>query len=181
MKLSELMAGYNPSPEYEGIATNDDFVLAVDISEDGKSEVDDYEVVQGAITGVDAQLSAETDEKTYIRQGKSTTKTATQRTFSLSGDRMHGDPFQDFALSHKIKFGTGQAVIRPYVYISLLTGIGEKGSASIIVNSDASGDAGATAEVDIDIQATKSPEEYTYTASTNTVQRMSTRTKEDDV
>lgn len=162
MKLSELMQGYNPTPEYAGVATNDDFVLAVDIEEGGAKSVDDYTVVQGYITGVDAQLSAETDEKTYIRAGKATTKTATQRTFSLSGDRAHGDDFQDFATSHAIKFGTGQSVIRPYVYFSLLTGLGEKGTASIIVNSDASGDAGSTAEIDIDIMATKAPEEFDY-------------------
>lgn len=164
MKLSELMAGYTPSASFVGVATNDDFVLAIDVSEDGAAKEDEYEVVQSGITGVDAQLSAETDEKTYIRQGKATTKTATQRTFSLSGDRMHGDPFQDFALSHAVKFGTGQKVIRPYVFFSVLTGEGEKGLASIIVNSDGSGDAGATAEVDIDIMATRAPEEYTYAA-----------------
>lgn len=166
MKLSELMAGYTPSTSFEGVATNDDFVLAIDVSEEGGAKVSAYEVVQNGITGVDAQLSAETDEKTYIRQGKSTTKTATQRTFSLSGDRMHGDPFQDFALSHAVKFGTGQKVIRPYVFFSVLTGEGEKGLASIIVNSDGSGDAGETASVDIDVMATRSPEEYTYTSGT---------------
>lgn len=165
MKLSELMEGRTPNPDFAGVATNDDFVLAIDISEDSSAESGDYEVVQSGIASVDAQMSPETDEKTYIRQGKTTTKTATQRTFNLSGDRMHGDPFQDFVLSHAIKFGTGQTVIRPYVFFSLLTGIGEQGTASIIVNSDGSGDAGATAEVDIDIMATKAPVEYTYTAS----------------
>lgn len=164
MKLSDLMKGYTPSTTFSGVATNDDFVLAIDVSEDASAEISDYAVVQGAVTGVDAQLSAETDEKTYIRQGKTTTKTATQRTFGLSGDRMHGDEFQDFAMSHAIKFGTGQKVIRPYVYFSLLTGEGESGTASIIVNSDSSGDAGATAEIDIDIMATRTPTEYTYTA-----------------
>ena len=75
---------------------------------------------------------------------------------------MHGDEFQDFALSFAIKFGTGQKVIRPYVYFSLLTGEGEKGTASIIVNSDGSGEAGSTAEIDIDIMATAAPAEYTW-------------------
>lgn len=164
MKVSELMAGYMPSSAFAGVATNDDFVLAIDVSEDGDASEADYEVVQGGISSVDAQLSAETDEKTYIRQGKTSTKTATQRTFNIGGDRMHGDAFQDFVLSHAIKFGTGQKVIRPYIFFSLLTGEGEKGAASIIVNSDGSGDAGATAEVDIDIMATKAPSEYTYSA-----------------
>lgn len=162
MKLSDLMKGYTPSEEFAGVATNDDFVLAVDIADSPSETEKDYVVVQGGITAVDAQLDAETDDKTYIRQGKASTKTATQRTFSLTGDRMHGDDFQDFALGHKIKFGTGQTVIKPYVYFSLLTGKGEKGTASIVVNSDGSGDAGATAEVDIEIKATQKPEEYTW-------------------
>ena len=162
MKLSELMGGYIPSASFAGVATNDDFVLAVDIGGTAGETVGDYVVVQTGVSAVDAQLSPETEEKTYIRAGKATTKTATQRTFNLSGDRMHGDEFQDFALSFDIKFGTGQKVIRPYVYFSLLTGEGEKGTASIIVNSDGSGEAGSTAEIDIDIMATAAPAKYTW-------------------
>lgn len=164
MTLTELMAGYTPDPAFAGVATNDDFVLAIDVSDNSDADDGEYVVVQTGISAVDAQLSAESDEKTYIRQGKVTTKTATQRTFNLGGDRMHGDPFQDFVLSHAIKFGTGQKVIRPYIFFSLLTGIGEKGKASIIVNSDGSGDAGASAEIDIDIMATAAPTEYTWPA-----------------
>lgn len=165
MTLTELMAGYTPNAAFAGVATNDDFVLAVDVSEGGTAADGEFVVVQSGISAVDAQLSAESDEKTYIRQGKVTTKTATQRTFNLGGDRMHGDPFQDFVLSHAIKFGTGAKVIRPYLFFSLLTGEGEKGTASIIVNSDGSGDAGASAEIDIDIMATAAPTEYTWASS----------------
>lgn len=165
MKVSELMAGITPSPKFSGIANTDDFVLAIDISDSGDEAVGNYEVVQGAVGGVDASLDSETDDKTYLREGKSSNKTATQRTFSVSGDRKHGVPFQDFIFSHSIKFGTGQKVIRPYVYFSMLTGEGEKGTASIIVNSDGGGDAGETAAFDVDIRATKTPGEYTYAAS----------------
>lgn len=165
MKLSNLMSGFTPNAEFAGVATNDDFVLAIDISEGGAEEPANFVVVQSGISAVDAQLSPETDEKTYIRAGKVTNKTATQRTFNLGGDRMHGDEFQDFVLSHGIKFGTGQKVIKPYVFFSLLTGEGEKGTASIIVNSDGSGDAGASAEIDIDIMATAAPEAYTWAAT----------------
>lgn len=169
MKVSEVMNGITPSKTFNGIANTDDFILAIDITgpgEDGTpAAVKDYEVVQGAVGGVDAQLSAESTDKTYIREGKSTAKTATQRTFSVTGDRKHGVAFQDFCFSHAIKFGTGSKVVRPYVFFSMLTGEGEKGEASIIVNSDGGGDAGETAAFDVDIQATKTPEEYTYTAA----------------
>ena len=164
MTVANLMTGITPSASFAGVATNDNFILAVDTSESGSgSNVSTYTVVQGGIAAVDSQLNPETDEKTYIRAGKVTTKTATQRTFHVTGDRMHGDEFQDFVLSHAIKFGTGQAVIRPYAYFSMLTGEGETGTASIIANSDGSGDAGASAEIDIDIMATAAPVKYTYT------------------
>ena len=163
MKLSELMADVTPNPEYEGIANTDDFVLAVDIAAESTGKKADYVVVQTGITAVDAQLNPETEDKTYLRTGTSTTKTSTQRTFNVTGDRMEGDDFQDFALSHAIKFGKGQAIVKPYVYFSMLTGKGEQGQAAIMVNSDGSGDAGAAAEIDIDIQAANvAPTEYTY-------------------
>lgn len=166
MKLSELMQGKTPSTTYEGFVTNDDFVLAMDCSADGSAEVGDYDVVQMGVTGLDAQLNPITQDKQYIRAGQSTTKTGTQRSFAVSGDRYVGDTFQDFALSHKVKYGTGSAVIRPYVYFCVLNGKGEKGKASIIVNSDGAGEAGESAEIDIEIKkANEMPTEYTYSAS----------------
>jgi len=162
MKVSELMAGITPSKSFAGIANTDDFVLAIDITDAADTPVGDYEVIQGAVGSVDPTLDAETDDKTYIREGRSTTKTATHRTFSVTGDRKHGVPFQDFCFSHAIKFGTGAKVEKPYVYFSRLTGEGEKGRAAIIVNSDGGGDAGNTAEFDVDISAVGTPEEYTY-------------------
>ncbi len=165
MKLSELMSGVTPSADYEGIANTDDFVLAIDIADTPSTKKGDYIVVQTGITAVDAQLNPETEDKTYLRTGKSTNKTATQRTFNVTGDRFEGDDFQDFACSHAIKFGKGQKIVKPYVYFSMLTGKGESGQAAIIVNSDGSGDAGAAAEVDIDIMCNNSqPTEYTYSS-----------------
>ena len=105
MKLSELMKGHNPSPTFEGFVTNDDFVLAVDCTADGSAaSVGDYAVVQIGVSGLDAQLNPVTQDKQYIRAGQSTTKTGNQRSFAVSGDRYVGDDFQDFALSHAVKY-----------------------------------------------------------------------------
>lgn len=164
MKVSEVMTGKEPSAAYNGVVTNDANVLAIDISETPTGKIGDYVVAQICISGVDAQLNPETEDKTYIRAGKATAKTATQRTFNVTGDKYDGDAFQDFISSHKIKFGTGQDVIVPYVYFSVLTGKGEKGKAAIIVNSDGSGEAGASAEIDVDVMAVETPKEYTYSA-----------------
>ena len=64
-----------------------------------------------------------------------------------------------------MKYGTGNKVIVPYVYFCLLTGKGERGKASIIVNSDGSGNAGESSAIDIDLRkAGELPTEYTYSA-----------------
>lgn len=165
MTLDTLMSGKTPSATYEGYVTNDDFVLAVDCSEDGDDDVGDYAVVGTGISGMDSNLNPITQDKTYIRAGTSTMKTGNQRSFAVSGDRYEGDDFQDFALSHAIKYGTGSAVIRTYVYFNLLNGKGEQGKVAIIVNSDGSGDAGESSEIDIDLKKSgDAPVAYTYTA-----------------
>ena len=167
MKLSELMASYTPEADYEGWVTNDDYVFAIDTTPtaDSPTEVANYEVVEMGIAGLDAQLNPVTQDKQYIRAGQSTTKTGTQRSFTVSGDRYVGDPAQDYCLSHAMKYGTGNAVVTNYVYFCLLTGKGEKGQCSIIINSDGSGNAGESSAVDIEFRKIGSnPTEYTYTA-----------------
>lgn len=165
MKLSELMAGRTPSINYEGFVTNDDYVLAVDCSADGKAAIADYAVAQIGVSGLDSNLNPTTKDNTYLRAGQSTTKTGNQRSFKVSGDRYVGDAFQDFALAHKIKYGTGNEVIRNFVYFCVLNGKGEQGKVSIIVNSDGSGEAGGSSEIDIELKkAGNAPTEFTFDA-----------------
>jgi len=168
MKLSELMANATLNPDFEGVVTNDDYVLAVDC---GETPAEDFEsvgsfaVVQLGVAGLDSSMNPITQDKTYIRAGQSTTKTGNQRSFAISGDRYIGDEFQDFALSHKVKYGTGQTVVRKYVYFNIVTGKGESGDCSIIVNSDGSGEAGNSAEIDIELRKSgAAPAEFDYTA-----------------
>lgn len=168
MKLSELMQGYTPNPNFEGWVTNDDFVLAIDLSPEADVATDpkDYGVVQMGIEGLDAQLNPITVDKTYIRAGQSTLRTGTQRSFKVSGDRYIGDKVQDYIMSHDIKYGTGNKVITNYVYFNVLNGKGEKGQVTIIVNSDASGNAGESAAIDVELKKVGSvPKEYTYSAT----------------
>ena len=61
--------------------------------------------------------------------------------------------------------GVGQKVVVPYVYFSLLTGKGEKGTVSIIVNSDGGGNAGENSAISVDLRSVgTAPTEYTYSA-----------------
>lgn len=164
MKVSELMTGKTPTPEFEGWVTNDDWVFAIGITGEEASEKD-YEVVEMGIAGLDAQLNPVTQDKQYIRAGQTTTKTGTQRTFALTGDRYLGDAVQDFIFSNKIKYGTGNAVVVPYVYFCILNGKGEKGTVSIIVNSDGGGNAGESSAISVDFKKIGAmPTEYTYRA-----------------
>ena len=139
MKLSALMAGKTPSALFEGFATADDMVLAVDCSAEQNADVGDYAVVQVGAKSVTASLNPETTTSAYIRAGKSDTKTGNQRTISFELDKYHGDEFQDYADS--IKYATGQAAIVNYVYFSILTGKGEKGQATLVLDTDGSGNA----------------------------------------
>lgn len=169
MKLSELMAGVTLKPTFTGFVTNDDWVLAVDCGETPATDftkVSDFAVVQMGVAGLDSNLNPITQDKTYIRAGQSTAKTGNQRSFSVSGDRYIGDDFQDFALSHAIKYGTGQSVVRKYVYFNIITGKGESGECVIIVNSDGSGEAGNSSEIDIELKKSGSqPAEYEWSAA----------------
>lgn len=168
MLLAELMSKANINPEYEGWTTNDDYVLAVDCGAEPATDftkAGEFAVVQLGVTGLDSNLNPITQDKTYIRAGQSTMKTGNQRSFSVAGDVYNGDTFQDFALSHDIKYGTGSKVVRKYVYFNILTGKGECGECSIIVNSDGSGEAGNSAEFDVELKKSgAAPAEYSYSA-----------------
>jgi hypothetical protein len=168
MKLSELMAKVELKPTFTGFVTNDDFVLAIDCGETPATDFDkvsDFAVVQMGVAGLDSNLNPITADKTYIRAGQSTAKTGNQRSFSVTGDRYIGDEFQDFALSHEIKYGTGQTVIRKYVYFNIVTGKGEQGECCIIINSDGSGEAGNSSEIDVELKKSgAAPAEFNYSA-----------------
>lgn len=169
MKLSALMEKVVVKPEFTGFVTNDDMVLALDCGTTAATDftgVADFAVVQLGVAGLDSSMNPITVDKTYIRAGQSTAKTGNQRSFSVTGDRYEGDDFQNFVLSHGIKYGTGQAVVRKYVYFNIITGKGEKGEVTIIVNSDGSGEAGNSAEIDIELKKSgANPEEFTWTAA----------------
>ena len=137
-------SGITPSASYTGIETADDFVFAIQ-TESTQSKETDWVVCADHVKEHSGALNATTADEAFIRTGTVTSKTGTQRTFSISGNRCVGDDFQDFALSHKIKYGTGSDVIVPYIYFSIRTGKGESGSASLIVTSDAGGAAGSPA------------------------------------
>lgn len=166
MKLTALMTNATINPDFEGFVTNDDFVLALDCGETPATDFSaagDFAVVQMGVAGLDSNLNPITQDKIYIRAGQSTAKTGNQRSFSITGDKYVGDEFQDFALSHNIKYGTGQTVVRKYVYFNIVTGKGEQGECCIIINSDGSGEAGNSAEIDIELKKSGSaPAEFDY-------------------
>lgn len=164
MKLSELMKDVTPKPDFEGVVTAGDMVLAVDFTGEGATP-GDYIVADGGITEQSGSLEATTAESTYLRGGTTSSKTGTKRTFTVAGDRVAADAFQDALLAHAIKYGTGQSVIKPYVYFNMLTGKGEKGKLSIAVEDDQGGEAGGNATWSATLTAVGTPTEYTYSAS----------------
>jgi hypothetical protein len=165
MKLSDLMQGKTPNANFEGFSTADDMVLAIDFT-GSATNPNDYTVAQNGITEQSGALSAQTQDAQYLRTGQVTIKTGTSRSFTVTGDRYNKDEFQDAILAHELKYGTGQAVIKPYVYFNLLTGKGEQGKISIAVEDDLAGAAGENASFSATLTSTVKPTEYTYAAPT---------------
>lgn len=167
MKVSELMTDVQVKADFVGGLVHNDMVLAINTTPGAENvKVGDYAVLQIQIDGTDAQLNPETSEKVFIRSGKNTNKTGTQRSFSVTGERYIGDAAQDYIFGHKIKFGTGSAVVTDYVYFNMITGKGEKGTVAIIVNGDGGGDASSGLEIDVELrQNGAAPVEYTYSAT----------------
>nr|DAP46690.1 MAG TPA: hypothetical protein [Caudoviricetes sp.] len=160
MLLKDLMANYTPNESFTGEVMADDFVLAIKVSSTSE-KVADYAVVQEHTEGIDSSLNSESNDKQYIRAGKSTTKKSTQRTFTITADRYEGDEAQDYMDS--VKYKTGSDVITDYVYFSLKTGKGEKGKISIAVDKDGGGNAGDNAGFSATLSKNgAAPTAYTY-------------------
>ena len=156
-------SGITPIASYTGIETADDFVFAIQTESAKQTKESAWIVCADHVKEHSGSLNATTEDSQYIRTGNVTDKTGTQRTLTVNGDRCVGDAFQDFVLSHKIVYGTGSDVIVPYIYFSLRTGKGEKGSAAIIVTSDVGGAAGSKATFACDVKAIGTPDEFTFT------------------
>ena len=171
MTVSEAItkSGITPSASYTGIETTNDFVLAFQI-ESTQTKESQWIVCADHVKEHSGSLNATTEDSQYIRTGNVTDKTGTQRTLAVNGDRCVGDAFQDFVLSHKIVYGTGSDVIVPYIYFSLRTGKGEKGSAAIIVTSDVGGAAGSKATFACDVKAIGTPDEFDYNPATQSAE-----------
>lgn len=163
MTVSEAItkSGITPSASYTGIETANDFVLAFQI-ESTQTKESQWIVCADHVKEHSGSLNATTEDAQYIRTGNVTEKTGTQRTLAVNGDRYVGDAFQDFLLSHKIAFGSGQSVVVPYVYFSLRTGKGEKGEGALILTSDVGGSAGANATFAADFKGIGTPAEFDY-------------------
>ena len=164
MTVSEFMSKIEIKSDFAGLTLADDFVLAINLS--GHTEGADpgtYTVVEAGLKSADGQLNPEEKTNSYIRKGKSTTETGVQRSFSLDMDRYIGDEAQDFFDSYAVKYGTGQACVVDYVFFNMLTGKGEKGMMSVIVNTDCSGGSEENSGLSVDLKSTGvKPEAYTY-------------------
>lgn len=172
MTVTETLAklktekGIQPSTTYKGIERADDFIFAIQTDASKQTKVGDWIVCAERVKEHSGALNASTEDTQYIRTGTVTEKGETQRTFTLNGNRCVGDAAQDFLLSHKLKFGSGQGVVFPYIYFSVKTGKGEKGQAAFIVTADSSGAAGSAAGFACDVKGVGTPEEFDYTTAT---------------
>ena len=164
MKLSELMASYTPSAEYEGFAESDTWCLAINTT-GSTAQPANFDVFQIGARDQSATFNPETKDSTYVRAGKVTAKTGNSLQIKLDHDRYFGDAFQDFIDSYDIVFGTGNDVVVDFVYFNLLTGKGYKGKGSIIMNDGPSTAAGENGSWSGTLYAQGKPESYTYASN----------------
>lgn len=136
-----------PSADYAGEENTDDFILAIQTDKTKQTKESAWIVCADHVKEHSGSLNASTTDEAFIRTGTVTTKTGTQRTLAVNGNRCVGDAFQDFVLSHKIKYGTGK---------------GETGSASLVVTSDVGGSANAPATFAVDVKAVGTPKDFNY-------------------
>lgn len=164
MKLSDYMAA-RETVSATGERVGRQMVLAMDCTESGaEASVANYTVCAYHIENHGATLTAGTTDRSYIGEGETTLKTSTKRAFNVTGQRLVGEPWQDFVCSHAIKYGTGSTVQRKYVYFDAGTMEGEQGTVTIAVAKDGTGAAGDPTDVDITLYVVGTPEEFTWTA-----------------
>ena len=97
MTVSEFMSKIEIKSDFAGVTLADDYVLAINLNGHvADSAPGTYTVVEAGLKSADGQLNPEEKTNSYIRKGKSTTKTGVQRSFSLDMDRYIGDEAQDF-------------------------------------------------------------------------------------
>lgn len=167
MTLNTFMSNLTLNSSYSGVILADDYVLAVgkvtDVTDASEIEPGTFDVVEAGLKSVDGQLNPQEKTTGYIRRGQSTTKTGTQRTFSLDMDRYIGDNAQDMFDDFSMKYGTGNDCIVGYAYINRINGKGEKGLVSVIVNTDCSGSTEENSGLSVDLKSTSvKPVVYTW-------------------
>lgn len=164
MTVATLMADYTPSANFTGEVMANDWVLALDTSATQDAEVSDYAVVQEHIESAESSINSTTNDKEYIRSGRSSSKASNQRTFNISGDRYIGDAAQDFLMSKK--YATGQDAVCKYAYFNVLNGKGETGTVTISVDTDGGGSAGENSTISVTLSKTgAAPADFTYSAN----------------
>ncbi len=159
--LKEL--GITPGSKDAMEIMTDDYILAFKTAA-SQNAPGDYIVCQDCVTEHSGSINSTTQDKQYIRKGNVTIKTGAQRTFNITGDRKHGDAWQDWVFGLDMLFGTGSKVITEYVWFNLYTGEGETGRASVIVTSDAANGAGNNAGFTVNVNGVEKPKTYTYSA-----------------
>jgi len=164
VKETITKTGIKPSSSFAGVETADDWIFAINTSGTAAT-VNDYTVCVGNIKSHIGTLNNKTSESVYIRQGPQTTRTAVQEQIKFEGDRYPGNDFQDFVLGHDRLFATGQDAKVDYVYFSIRTGKGTKGTGTLIPDTHSGGSAGERATFSGTLYSDGVPEAYTYTAA----------------
>ena len=82
--------GIEPKAGYTGTEDTDDFIFAVQTDSSSQTEESAWIVCADHVKEHSGALNATTTDEAFIRTGTVTSKTGTQRTFSINGNRCVG-------------------------------------------------------------------------------------------
>ena len=145
MKLSQLMKGITPNPDYIGVDIADNTVVAINPSKQGVSTFDEFIVFRQAVTEISPTFESQTTETTYYGTGTNVTKTGTNFSISVTGDRYMGDEAQDLIFDLDNIQAIGADAIYELVCFNINTGKGYAGTFTAAQEQNSGGSAGENA------------------------------------
>ena len=142
MKLSEMMAGKTPNPEYKGRLLPDSTVVCINPDKSGTKTIDEFLVFREFIENISPTYTSQTEEKTYYYDGASTVKTGVNVEIPVTGERYEGDEAQDLVVDNV--FSVGKDAVFEVVWFNVITGKGWAGTFTVDPTQFEGGDAGGS-------------------------------------
>lgn len=139
-----------------------EWVMQLDLRQENDVEPDWLALLEGFTTLGEARNDT-TSEYNYLSGfgAQETGVDGTNRTFSVTGDRVYGDPLHEWMFSFDTQWNIAQRT-KAYRYFNIVTGEGEQGNATLSFSTTAGGANGERATFAVTISVNGSPAQYSH-------------------